>query len=53
MNLGGAALVTVMGVMKSAAGDLRAAGALTSTLAVVVALIALTVPDPLRRLGRG
>ena len=48
-NLGGAAVVAVMGALKGARGDFRAAVALTSALAVVVALIALTIPDPLRR----
>jgi cyanate permease len=48
-NLGGAAVVIGMGALKSASGDFRAAVALIAALAVVVALIALTIPDPLRR----
>jgi MFS family permease len=51
-NLGGAAVVIGMGALKSARGDFRAAVALVSALAVVVALIALTIPDPLRRTDR-
>jgi cyanate permease len=48
-NLGGAAVVIGMGALKSAGGDFRAAIALIAALAVIVALIAVTVPDPLRR----
>lgn len=51
-NLGGAVVVIVMGALKSAYGDFRGAVALVSALAVVVALIAVAVPDPLRRAGR-
>jgi hypothetical protein len=39
--------------LQHAAGDLGAADGLTGGLAVVVALLALTIPDPLRRTGRG
>ena len=52
-NLGGAVVVTALGALQHAAGDLRAAGGLTAALAVVVALLAMTVPDPLRRTGKG
>jgi cyanate permease len=52
-NLGGAAVVIGMGALKSASGDFRAAVALLSGLAVIVALIASTVPDPLRRTDQG
>ena len=45
-NLGGAVVVAVLGLA------LRDAGALTAALAVAVALLALTVPDPLRPAGR-
>jgi cyanate permease len=51
-NLGGAAVVIAMGALKSAFGDFRAAVAMVSVLAVVVALLALTIPDPLRRADR-
>jgi predicted MFS family arabinose efflux permease len=51
-NLGGAAMVIGMGMLKSARGDFGAAVALISALAVVVALIGATIPDPLRRTGR-
>jgi predicted MFS family arabinose efflux permease len=51
-NLGGAAVVIGMGTLKSARGDFRAAVALISALAVVAALISLTIPDPLRRTDR-
>jgi hypothetical protein len=44
--------VAALGALQRAAGDLRAAGGLTSGLAVVVALLALTIPDPLRGAGR-
>jgi hypothetical protein len=52
-NLGGAAVVAALGALQHAAGELGAAGGLTGGLAVVVALLALTIPDPLRRTGRG
>src|ERR671930_613613 len=45
-NPGGAVVVAVLGLA------LRDAGALTAALAVAVALLALTVPDPLRPAGR-
>jgi predicted MFS family arabinose efflux permease len=48
-NLGGAAVVIGMGALKTTSGDFRAAVALIASLALVVALIALTVPDPLRQ----
>jgi len=38
--------------LKSARGDFRVAVALISALAVIVALIAVTIPDPLRRTDR-
>ena len=50
-NLGGAVVVAVMAALKSAEGDFGTAVALASALAVAVALIALTIPDPLRRPG--
>jgi cyanate permease len=52
-NLGGAAVVIGMGTLKSAHGDFRAAVTLISALAVLVALMALTIPDPLRRTDAG
>jgi MFS family permease len=51
-NLGGAVVVAALGALQGAAGDLRAAGGLTGGLAVVIALVALTIPDPLRRTGQ-
>jgi Major Facilitator Superfamily len=52
-NLGGAAVVIGMGALKSTSGDFRAAVALIASLALVVALIALTVPDPSANPGVG
>ena len=52
-NLGGAVVVAALGALQHATGELGAAGGLTAGLAVVVALLALTIPDPLRRTGRG
>ena len=46
-------VVAALGALQHATGELDAAGGLTSGLAVVVALLALTIPDPLRRTGRG
>jgi hypothetical protein len=48
-NLGGAVVVAALGALQHATGDLGAAGG----LAVIIALLALTIPDPLRRPGRG
>jgi fucose permease len=48
-NLGGAAVVGVMGVLKSALGNFDAAVAVDAALAVVVVLVALTIAEPLRR----
>jgi MFS family permease len=52
-NLGGAAVVIGMGALKSVRGDFSAAIELIAALAVLVALIAVTIPEPLRRPGRG
>jgi cyanate permease len=46
-NLGGAAMVTVMGVLKDAQGSFSGGVAMAAVLAVVVAGIAATVPEPL------
>jgi hypothetical protein len=51
-NLGGVVVVAALGALPQAAGDLRAAGALTGGLAVIIALLALTIPDPLRGTGQ-
>jgi hypothetical protein len=51
-NLGGAVVVAALGTLQQATGGLGAAGRLTGGLAVVVALLALTIPDPPRRTGR-
>jgi hypothetical protein len=51
-NLGGAVVVAALGALQQAAGHLRAASALTSGLAVVIALLALTIPDPLCGTGQ-
>ena len=51
-NLGGAVVVAALGALQHAAGDLGAAGGLTGGLAVVVALLVLTIPDPLRQTGQ-
>jgi cyanate permease len=48
-NLGGAVVVSVMGVLKSALGNFDAAVAVDAALAIVVVLIALTIAEPLRR----
>jgi predicted MFS family arabinose efflux permease len=48
-NLGGAVIVGVMGGLKSLEGNFEAAIAVTAVLALAVAAIALTVPEPLRR----
>jgi predicted MFS family arabinose efflux permease len=48
-NLGGAALVIGIGALKGTSGNFRAAVALITSLALVVAMIALTIPDPLRQ----
>jgi hypothetical protein len=42
-------VVAALGALQHATGDLGAAGG----LAVIIALLALTIPDPLRRTGRG
>ncbi len=47
-NLGGAALVAVMGVLKDAQGSFAGGVVLTVVLALVVAAVAATVPEPLR-----
>ena len=47
-NLGGAALVAVMGVLKDAQGNFAGGVALTVVLALAVAAVAATVPEPLR-----
>jgi len=48
-NLGGAAVVGIMGALKSVQGNFRTGVAIVTALAVVVAVIAATVPEPLRR----
>ena len=52
-NLGGAAIVGVMGALKSVQGNFSGGILLCTILAVAVALVALTVPEPLRRLTDG
>jgi cyanate permease len=47
-NLGGAAVVGIMGALKSAQGSFSGAIAVVTVLAVVTAAVAATVPDPLR-----
>lgn len=47
-NLGGAAVVGAMGALKAASGDFASGIGLITVLAVLVALIALTVPEPVR-----
>lgn len=47
-NLGGAALVAVMGVLKDAQGSFAGGVVLTVVLALAVAAVAATVPEPLR-----
>jgi predicted MFS family arabinose efflux permease len=51
-NLGGVVVVAALGALPQATGDLRAAGALTGGLAVLIALLALTIPEPLRDTGQ-
>jgi predicted MFS family arabinose efflux permease len=51
-NLGGAVVVAALGALQHATGELGAAGALTGGLAVIIALLALTIPDPLRQTGQ-
>ncbi len=46
-NLGGAAIVAAMGVLKDSQGTFAGGVALTAVLAVVVVAITLTVPEPL------
>jgi cyanate permease len=48
-NLGGAVVVAVMGLMKSASGNFNGAVWLVVALAVAAAAVAVTIPDPLRR----
>ena len=52
-NLGGAAVVISIGALKSMRGDFGGAVELIAALAVLVALIAVTIPEPLRWTGRG
>lgn len=47
-NLGGAVMVAVMGVLKDAQGDFSGGVALTAVLALAVAAVSATVPEPLR-----
>src|SRR6266536_53637 len=47
-NLGGAAVVGIMGALKSAQGSFSGAIAVVTVLAVATAAVAATVPDPLR-----
>lgn len=47
-NLGGAAIVAVMGVMKDAQGSFAGGITLTVVLALAIAAVAATVPEPLR-----
>jgi fucose permease len=51
-NLGGAVMVAALGALQHATGDLSAAGGPTGGLAVIIALLALTIPDPLRQTGQ-
>jgi predicted MFS family arabinose efflux permease len=51
-NLGGAVIVGVMGALKSAQGSFSGAIAVITVLAVATAVVAATVPDPLRREAR-
>jgi hypothetical protein len=51
-NLGGAVGVAALGALHGGAGDLRPANGLTCGLAVIIALLALTIPAPLRRTGQ-
>lgn len=48
-NLGGAALVAVMGMLKDAQGSFAGGVVLTAVLALGVAAVAATVPEPLRQ----
>ncbi len=48
-NLGGALVVTVMGLLERPGNDFTAAVALASALALGVVVLAATVPEPLRR----
>jgi cyanate permease len=52
-NLGGAAIVGAMGGLKAAQGNFSGGIALCSALAVVVVLVALSIPEPLRRPADG
>ena len=45
-------VVAALGALAQGTGDLRAASALTGGLAVIIALFALTIPDPLRGTGQ-
>ena len=47
-NLGGAAIVAAMGLLKDAQGTFSGGVTLTVVLALVVVAIAATVPEPLR-----
>jgi hypothetical protein len=48
-NLGGAAVVTVMGALKGPHNDFSAATVMLVVLALAVVAIALSVPEPLGR----
>ncbi len=48
-NLGGAAIVGVMGALKESQGNFDSAILVVTALAVVTAVVAATVPEPLRR----
>jgi predicted MFS family arabinose efflux permease len=52
-NLGGAAVIALMGLLKDAQGSFSGAVVLTSALALVAAGIAATVPEPLARSRAG
>jgi cyanate permease len=51
-NLGGAAVVGVMGALKSAQGSFSAAIAVVTALAVLTAVVTATVPEPLDAVRR-
>jgi fucose permease len=47
-NLGGAIVVGLMGLLKSASGTFDSGIAVITALALVIVLVALSVPEPLR-----
>lgn len=50
-NLGGAAMVSVLGLLKDAQGSFAGGLALSAVFALLVAAITATVPEPLRDVG--